>query len=88
MSQIIKVFIYLQLNITILHILKEASTVLALETVHAAPQYFLRFTMGVGQNLLQDDFLGLPVHTWEKRIFFNNTVFDLFAFFKALHLLI
>ncbi len=30
---------------------------------HAAPQYFLRFTMGVGRNLLQDDFLGLPEHT-------------------------
>ncbi len=30
---------------------------------HAAPQYFLRLTMGVGRNLLQDDFLGLPEHT-------------------------
>ncbi len=51
-------------------------------SVHAAPQYFLRFTMGVGWNLLQDYFLGLPEHTWEKRNFFNNAVFDLFAFFK------
>ncbi len=30
---------------------------------HAAPQYFLRFSMGVGRNRLQDDFLGLPEHT-------------------------
>ncbi len=50
-------------------------------SAHAAPQYFLRFTMGVDRNLLQDDFLGLPEHTREKRIFFNNAVFDLFAFF-------
>ncbi len=49
--------------------------------LHAAPQYFLRFTMGVGRNFLRDDFLGLPEHTWEKRFFFNNAVFDLLAFF-------
>ncbi len=35
----------------------------SLKRAHAAPQYFLRFTMGVGRNLLQDDFLGLPEHT-------------------------
>ncbi len=48
----------------------------------------ITFENQVGRNFLQDYFLGLSEHTWEKRNFFNNAVFDLFAFFKALHLLI
>ncbi len=38
---------------------------------HAAPQCFLRFTMGEGRNFLKDDFLGLPEHTKKKEFFFK-----------------